>query len=675
MTTNPTEATPLVSVIIPSWNRKGELRECLESIQRQDYPSLEIIVVDESSDGTVDMLRTEYPHVRVIANQVAYGVSYCRNQAILASRGTYLLFLDSDIEFPTTGTIATMVTRFQGDPAIGELGSEIAVFAGEKDQAFGKGLTRGGYAYRIPVGRNAPAITACVFLATCNCMVRREIALQVGGFDPYCPGCEDVDFALAISKAGYTNYAAFDCAVYHRASTTGRHIDQSYRNCVGRVRFLTKHFGLVRTLFQFLWDLWAMTSRRLKMFFARVWDTQGEPPASGDVQYGSNVLFKAYVDSLRHLPAMMRARHANFLGESEMAAFRAWHAKEQGNAHAVAVRIPVAPRVSAIIPTWNRCDELKACINSLKTQQDIELEIIVVDDGSGDETPTVVRAQYPEVVLLGDRNHYGPAFRRNQGILASHGDYLLHLDSDIEFPNNLVVRHMVEELNQNPKLGSVGGEIGLNLESGKRNHAWGLRLKHKKYPERVAALPGDGLVPCDYLASLNCMTRREVALQVGGFDSYFEFGGPDMDFGFRIKEAGYINAVKFECAALHKAATTGRRPDVTYRYCLGSARFMLRHRGPVAFGLRVVWLGFRLTVNRILEWIHKGLAPEAGTGRSHRVRADEDCLFRAYFWHLRHFLPIRKTFAKNFLATAAMQRFQDYKRRTPDSSGKLICLI
>ena len=89
----------LVSVIVVSWNRKEDLRCCLESVKRSPYPHIEIIVVDNgSSDKTVDMLKTDYPQVRIIANNENRGACAARNQGFAAAKGDYIVILDDDSE-------------------------------------------------------------------------------------------------------------------------------------------------------------------------------------------------------------------------------------------------------------------------------------------------------------------------------------------------------------------------------------------------------------------------------------------------------------------------------------------------------------------------------------------------------------------------------------------------
>ena len=87
---------PLVSVIIPAFNPGRFIVEALESVDAQQYPNIEIIVVDDAStDETPNILESMSDHVRHIRQDRA-GASVARNRGILASAGEYVAFLDAD---------------------------------------------------------------------------------------------------------------------------------------------------------------------------------------------------------------------------------------------------------------------------------------------------------------------------------------------------------------------------------------------------------------------------------------------------------------------------------------------------------------------------------------------------------------------------------------------------
>jgi GT2 family glycosyltransferase len=88
----------MVSITVVTWNSAAHLEECFASILRQDYPDLEVIILDNASDdGTRDLLRRVDPDWKVISNQENVGFAVGQNQAIRASRGEWVLCLNPDV--------------------------------------------------------------------------------------------------------------------------------------------------------------------------------------------------------------------------------------------------------------------------------------------------------------------------------------------------------------------------------------------------------------------------------------------------------------------------------------------------------------------------------------------------------------------------------------------------
>lgn len=122
---NQPNASPLISVIIPTWNRKSYLIQALKSIYSQNYKNFEVIVIDNgSNDGTADLVEEQFPDVKLIKNNKNLGASFAKNQGILKSKGTYTLFCDSDIEFTHKECIKKMVQILEENKNIGAIGGE-----------------------------------------------------------------------------------------------------------------------------------------------------------------------------------------------------------------------------------------------------------------------------------------------------------------------------------------------------------------------------------------------------------------------------------------------------------------------------------------------------------------------------------------------------------------------
>lgn len=117
---------PVVSITVISWNALNDLKICIESIyQTIQNHTFEIIVVDNhSTDGSVAFLQENYPNIEIIQNKKNLGVARARNQALQASRGRYILFLDVDTK-STPGAIDNLIEFAETNEDAGIIGAKL----------------------------------------------------------------------------------------------------------------------------------------------------------------------------------------------------------------------------------------------------------------------------------------------------------------------------------------------------------------------------------------------------------------------------------------------------------------------------------------------------------------------------------------------------------------------
>ena len=318
--------------------------------------------------------------------------------------------------------------------------------------------------------------------------------------------------------------------------------------------------------------------------------------------------------------------------------------------------------VSVIIPSYNRRHDLCRCINSVLAQTSIAIEIIVIDDCSEDDTRIFLRLNYPNVRLISSVRRYGPSHLRNRGLREAKGEFILFLDSDVILPNTNIVWRMFENLSRCRDIGEIGGEIPvylniMNEARGKRRDFFG--INHDVISKKDETF-GNHLKKCTYLATCNCMVRKDVAFQVGGFDPYYRFGGEDADFGFRILKRGYANKVGFEVGVHHYRSIMGRYPDETYRYHITRVRFNLKHfslpRNFIIFFsdffnfvLFYLVLAPKIVIKKFLNI---PLIPENFLGGYH--------LLKAYLFNLSAYSKLKKSKGINFLRDEEMKKFESH---------------
>ena len=232
-------------------------------------------------------------------------------------------------------------------------------------------------------------------------------------------------------------------------------------------------------------------------------------------------------------------------------------------------------RYSIIVPVYNRPDEVDELLESLTQQTLKDFEVIIVEDGSIEPCKDVCD-KYASILDL----HYyakensGPGQSRNYGAERSNGEWLIILDSDVVLPKDY--------------LGSV--ERGVRSEN--TLAAWGgPDAAHPSFTPIQKAISysmtsffttggirgGKAKLDKFYPRSFNMGIRRDVYLQLGGFTK-MRFG-EDIDFSYRIVEAGYMPRLFPDAWVWHKRRTDFRK-FFRQVYNSGIARINLEKRHP-----------------------------------------------------------------------------------------------
>jgi glycosyltransferase involved in cell wall biosynthesis len=179
--------------------------------------------------------------------------------------------------------------------------------------------------------------------------------------------------------------------------------------------------------------------------------------------------------------------------------------------------------ISVIIPTYNRSDFLKEAIESVLKQAYQPFELIVVDDGSTDDTASVLSCYAGKISAL-SVHHRGPSAARNYGIQAAHGDYIAFLDSDdLWLPGKLAAQ--MHFFHNNPEARICQTEEIWMRNSVRVNP----RQKHKKYSGWIF----DQCLPLCVVSPSAVMIHRSVFMRVGLFDETFP-ACEDYDLWLRI---------------------------------------------------------------------------------------------------------------------------------------------
>lgn len=187
----PFEEKPLVSVIIPVYNRCGWIAEALDSVLGQDYRPFELIVVDDgSTDSTPWILSSYGSRIRVIQQQNC-GVSAARNLGADNARGEFLAFLDSD-DYWLPGKIALQAEFFRNNPGIRICQTEeIWMRRGVRVNPGLRHEKRAGMIFE-------DSLELCL-ISPSAVMMQKSLFYEHQGFDETLAACEDYDLWLKIT--------------------------------------------------------------------------------------------------------------------------------------------------------------------------------------------------------------------------------------------------------------------------------------------------------------------------------------------------------------------------------------------------------------------------------------------------------------------------------------------
>jgi hypothetical protein len=230
-------ATPDVSVVVPTWNGRALLAECLPAIDALVYPRehLEVIVFDNGSrDDTVPWLRATWPAVRVVESPVNLGFAAACDRAAEVARGTVLAFLNNDLRvepewlYRMTGALAESGAAAAGSRILDWDGARYD-FDGGTMNFYGHGaVPRHGRSVR-PRGDEPPRPT--LFACGAAMVAERAAFLASGGFDPdYFAYFEDVDLGWRLWLEGERVLFVPGAVAYHRHHGSG--LDEARRTAL-----------------------------------------------------------------------------------------------------------------------------------------------------------------------------------------------------------------------------------------------------------------------------------------------------------------------------------------------------------------------------------------------------------------------------------------------------------
>jgi GT2 family glycosyltransferase len=432
------EPEPMVSVIVVSYNRSADLRLSLQALLDTRYPALQLIVVDNASVDDAAEVAASFPEVELIRSPTNLGFAAGNNLGLEHATGTYVALVNNDAVVEPDW-IRDLVRFLEAHP-------EAAAAAGKahhwNDRCPVGDRRNPYYAFSTldPATCHAKAyqdtpdeVREVVTLSGCAVMLRRRAIDEVGPvfLEPeFFTYYEETDLFARLLARGWRIYYTGSPAVWHRAGgpergKLNRYLYYMHRN---RTLFAYRNLGPA--------GLRALLRRqrgkdlidRLRLRLDPLWPASERVKARREAQ--------RWIDDHRDLLERHRAAAGHTRGERYAEAVRraqggVAHPDRRGGPGRPAPTTP--PLVSIIIPNFNLGRFAPEAIASALAQTHPAIEVIVVDDGSTDDSLERIRAA-PGVasgeVRVVERSNGGVARARNAGAAHARGQYLVFLDAD-----------------------------------------------------------------------------------------------------------------------------------------------------------------------------------------------------------------------------------------------------
>lgn len=230
------------------------------------------------------------------------------------------------------------------------------------------------------------------------------------------------------------------------------------------------------------------------------------------------------------------------------------------------------PKVAIVIVNWNKRDYVINLLNSLKDIDYDNYEVIVVDNASTDDSVAEIKKRFHHITLLVNKENLGGTGGFNTGMRYALANtdckYIWLLDNDAEVERDTLIE-LVKAMEADAAIGIAGSTIlspdnrNLIVEMGSfiswKFGTWRPYLRHK----RIADYQQVHIVDVDYVAACSALVRTETILTVGLMDERFFLHWDDIDFCWRIKNAGY-KVVAVSKSKVYHGVEKGFNPLLTY---------------------------------------------------------------------------------------------------------------
>ncbi len=284
-------------------------------------------------------------------------------------------------------------------------------------------------------------------------------------------------------------------------------------------------------------------------------------------------------------------------------------------------------KLSVIVVNYNVKYFLEVCLHSvLRAAEGMDAEVIVVDNNSADNSCQMVRAHFPSVILIENKDNKGFSKANNQGVAVAKGEYILFLNPDTLMPENFLEKTL-GYMDAHPEAGALGPRLidgkgqfapdakksfpSLSVAIFKTTGINKIFSKSSYFNKYYAVHVGERETAAVDVLSGCCMLVRKSAMDAAGgpFDEDYFMYCEDVDLSYRIEKAGYKNIYYPEVDLVHYKGESTRKMTLSYVRIFNEAlvTFVKKHYTKKEARMFGLFINLGIILRAILGTLKRGL--------------------------------------------------------------------
>lgn len=260
------------------------------------------------------------------------------------------------------------------------------------------------------------------------------------------------------------------------------------------------------------------------------------------------------------------------------------------------------PKVFIVVLNYNGGELIKNCLKSLQKVDYSNLELLVIDNNSSDDSVAMIEKKFPEIKIIKNEKNIGFAGGNNIGIdfaLKNEADYVLLLNQDTEVEPDFLSK-LIKEGEKDQKIGLLSPLIFWKRTkqvwfSGGKINWWNMKTFHK-----FNLVKGDSF-ETSFLTGCSLLIKRSVLEKIGLLDDIFFLYWEDVDYSVRAKKAGFKIKVVPRSIIYHFEASNDLNKNKVYWLVLSGLIFFKKNTS----GILRLWVWFFVQLRKLKNWMDR----------------------------------------------------------------------